>query len=331
MERDPGFCEINVHYSTANVAHPLNGSVRRRIAAVLAAATMFAGGGVAAQEDGLFRPLELVAVDSPADQDGLATRSTTGVPTRGGATVRHREMRVDFASLDDVKASIESGKPASLDLNLFDDVRYKAVDLRVARTSSGGYSLSGRLEGVLFGTAVLVVNGDIVTGSIRSASGTYTVDANGGVCHIREVDPSTLPPLGEPVRPPESMLSPFNTSRPADESSVSEDESFIDVLVLYTPAVRDEVGGIFPARNLVDLMVAETNQAYRDSGVNQQVFLTRTVEVDYVEAGASIIDLSRLAILDDGYMDEVHELREKTGAAFLRASADSRHRARRTP
>ena len=298
-------------------------AARRRVIFALAVAMSFAGVGVAAQ-DGLFKPLEPVAVGSVDDDGAQALRSTTKVPTRGGDTVRHRRVRVDFDHLAAVRASIESGQPATLDLNLFEDVRLKAVDLRVARTSSGGYSLSGRLEGVLFGTAVLVVNGDIVAGSIRSASGTYTVDANGGVCHIRKVDPSTLLPLGEPLRPPQSMLSPFSASRPADRSSVAEDESFVDVVVLYTPAVRDAVGGIVAAHSLVDMMVAETNQAYRDSGVNLQVFLTRTVGVDYVEAGASSIDLSRLAIPDDGYMDEAHDLREKTGADLIHLIATSR-------
>lgn len=298
-------------------------AARRHVILALAVAMSFAGVGVAAQ-DGLFKPLEPVAVDSTDDDGAQALRSTTKVPTRGGATVRHRTVRVDFDHLDAVKASIESGQPATLDLNLFDDVRLAAVDLRVARTSSGGYSLSGRLEGVLFGTAVLVVNGDVVAGSIRSASGTYTVDANGVVCHIRKVDPSTLLPLGEPLRPPQSMLSPFSASRPAEASSAAEDESFVDVVVLYTPAVRDAVGGIVAAHSLVDMMVAETNQAYRDSGVNLQVFLTRTVGVDYVEAGASFIDLSRLAIPDDGYMDEAHDLREKTGADLIHLIATSR-------
>ena len=313
-----------MQYSKTTVPLVANGLVRRWIAAGLAVAVTCASGGVAAQEDGLFQQLEPVGVESNDDENTRALRSSTQVPMRGGTTVRHREVRVDIARLDAVKATIESGEPATLDLNLFDDVRLKAVDLRMAPTSSGGYSLSGRLEGVLFGTAVLVVKGDIVVGSIRSASGTYTVDANGGVGHIREVDPSTLPPLGEPLRPPQSMLSPFNAPPRARQSSVSEDESVVDVVVLYTPAVRDTVGGIFAAHSLVELMVAETNQAYRDSGVDLQVFLTRTVEVDYVEAGSSSIDLSRLANPDDGYMDEAHELREKTGADLVHLVATSR-------
>ena len=171
-------------------------------------ALTFASGGVVAQEGGLFQPLEPLVVDSSDGQDGQELRATTRIPTRGGETVRHREARLDFARLAAVKQNLESGRPASLDLNLFGDVSFKAVDLRIAPTSSGGYSLSGRLEGVLFGSAVLVVNGDIVVGSIRAATGTYTIDAKGGVCHIRKVDPSTLPPLAEPLHAPAIAAEP---------------------------------------------------------------------------------------------------------------------------
>ena len=91
----------------------------------------------------------------------------------------------------------------------------------------------------------------------------------------------------------------------------------IDVLVLFTPAVRDARGGIFPVHAMVDLWVTETNQAYEDSGVDQEIFLTRTVEVDYAEGGSSLIDLRRLADPSDGYLDIVHELREQAGADLV--------------
>ncbi|MDE0421648.1 MAG: leucine-rich repeat domain-containing protein [Gammaproteobacteria bacterium] len=296
----------------------------RRSAGMLAVALTFATVGVAAQEGGLFQPLEPLVVDSSDGQGVQELRSTTRVPTRGGETVRHREVRVDFARLAAVKEALESGQPAALNLNLFDDVLLKAVDLRLAPTASGGYSLSGRLEGVLFGTAVLVVNGEIVSGSIRSATGTYTIDAASGVCHIREVDPSTLPPLGEPLRPIQSAMNPggIRSRRPPSPTAAAADEadengSVADVLVVFTPAVTAAKGGILPAIAEIEMFVAETNQAYVDSGVDQQIFLTRAVEVDYIEAGNSGLDLARLRIPDDGHLDIVHELRDKTGSDLV--------------
>ncbi len=298
---------------------------RRRIARAVVAVVL-AGGGIAVQADGLFQPLDAMAVDSRGSESERPLHSTTRVPTRGGETVRRREVRVDFGHLAAVKSALESGKPARLDLNLFDDVVLRAVDLRMAPTASGGYSLSGRLEGVLFGTAVLVVNGEVLAGSIRSATGTYTIDAANGVCHIREVDPSTLPPLGEPLRPPQSMSPAGNgIQRALAPATEADDEavSVTDVLVVFTPAVTAAKGGLLAAISEIELFVAETNQAYVDSAVDQQIFLTRAVEVDYIEADSSGLDLDRLRKPDDGHMDDVHELREKTGSDAVHLVTES--------
>ena len=42
----------------------------------------------------------------------------------------------------------------------------------------------------------------------------------------------------------------------------------IDVAVVYTPAAREAAGGVAAIEAEIDLMVAETNQAYETSGVN---------------------------------------------------------------
>lgn len=314
-------------YSRTTVPSVRDNAARLFIIFALAVAMSFAGIGVAAQDGGLFKPVEEVPAEAQ-EESRPALRSTTRIPTRGGDTIRHREARVDFARLAAVKADLEAGRAATLELNLFDDVVYNAVDLRMAPTSSGGYSLAGRLEGVLFGTATLVVSGEIVKGTVRAHSGTYTIDVvEGAVCHIRLVDPSTLPPLGEPLWPTESLLQKYGqatTGRaPASASGSADDhESVADVLVVYTPAAREALGGVLAVGPEMDLWVAETNQAYRDSGVDQQIFLTRAVEVDYVESGRSLLDLDRLTDPEDGYMDIVHELREKTGSDLVHLVAD---------
>ncbi|MDE0178824.1 MAG: leucine-rich repeat domain-containing protein [Gammaproteobacteria bacterium] len=301
----------------------LGTAFQRRLVALLTVALTFAGSGVAAQEGGLFQPREPIAVDPGDEDDRAPLRSTARMPTRGGDTVRHREVRVDFERLALVKRTLEAGQSASLYLNLFDDVAFRAVDLRIAPTGSGGYSLAGRLEGVLFGTATIVVSGEIVKGTVRTSSGTYTIDAVDGVCHIRLVDPSTLPPLGEPLRPPESLYRGYDGSATNLTSATADDhESVVDVLVVYTPAARDAIGGILPAIAQVELFVAEANQAFADSGVDQQIFLTRVVEVDYQESGSASLDLNRLANPSDGHMDIVHELREKSGSDLVHIIAD---------
>ena len=96
----------------------------------------------------------------------------------------------------------------------------------------------------------------------------------------------------------------------------AEADVTIDVAVVYTPAAREEAGGTDEMAAVVDLMLAETNQAYTDSGVGHRVALVATSEVLYTEAG-DFRDINRLGNPSDGYMDEVHAMRERTGADLV--------------
>ena len=70
----------------------------------------------------------------------------------------------------------------------------------MAPTFSGGYSLSGQLAGVEMGTVTLVVNGEVVAGTVRTAEATYRIRPAGGGLHaVSQIDPSRFPPLGEPI------------------------------------------------------------------------------------------------------------------------------------
>ena len=125
-------------YSRTTVPSVPDNAARLFIIFALAVAMSFAGIGVAAQDGGLFKPVEEVPAEAQ-EESRPALRSTTRIPTRGGDTIRHREARVDFARLAAVKADLEAGRAATLELNLFDDVVYNAVDLHMAPTSSGGF------------------------------------------------------------------------------------------------------------------------------------------------------------------------------------------------
>ena len=97
----------------------------------------------------------------------------------------------------------------------------------------------------------------------------------------------------------------------------------IDVAVFYTPGARRQAGGNAEVETMIDLWVAETNQAYQDSGVNQEIGLAAREEVDYeVENRNRALALDRLRDSADGYMDEVHEIRDRTGADLVHLIAD---------
>ena len=91
----------------------------------------------------------------------------------------------------------------------------------------------------------------------------------------------------------------------------------IDVAVVYTRAARDAAGGVAAIEAEIDLMVAETNQAYETSGVNHRVTLVDRSEVPYAETADTELDLRRLLDPSDGHLDEVHTLRDEVGADLV--------------
>ena len=96
----------------------------------------------------------------------------------------------------------------------------------------------------------------------------------------------------------------------------------IDVAVVYTPAAREAAGGAAAVAAVIDLMVAETNQAYAESGVRHRLRLVERSEVAYAETGVSQVDLTRFANPDDGHMDGVHALRDRVGADLAHLIVD---------
>ena len=151
----------------------------------------------AGQPAGLFREV------APA-----AAAIAPGLPTAPDSiTLRRRLVAIDFGQLTpsaDTAAAVPGGAPAArsgvLTLNLFDDASFTGLVRSVAPTFSGGYSLSGPLAGVEMGTMTLVVNGEVVAGSVWTPAATYRIRPAGAGLHaVSEVDLSRLPPLGEPI------------------------------------------------------------------------------------------------------------------------------------
>ena len=93
-------------------------------------------------------------------------------------------------------------------------------------------------------------------------------------------------------------------------NAVSEYECKIRVLVLYTPNAQSSVSDI---KNTILTAVALTNQSFINSQINYQIELVYAGQTNYTESSYSL-DLSRFSQADDGYMEEVHTLRNKYSA-----------------
>ena len=236
----------------------------------------------------------------------------------GPLAPQSRLAPVDLSGLAATRAELYGRAATMSPLNLFDE--WPVVFERVEKTSSG-YALSGHLTLRPLSSVTIVVNGDDVAGIVNSDQGTWHVQSRGdGIVEIRKQEETfrcgTQPAVGESRR---------SRSGARKAAATQDDEDEIDVLVVFTEAARRRDGGFAKIRANIDLAVAVTNEAYRVSGVRQRVNLVGAVQVDYRESDTygewgisnQDEDLQRLKSESDGYMDEVHGLRDSYAADIV--------------
>jgi hypothetical protein len=170
------------------------------------------------------------------------------------------------------------------------------------------------------GHITVAINKEALTATISLPGRLFRVKDTGLGAHIVEEVVSS-DPLAEsqpvPVPPAESIDDGLLPAEGAPKwQPGADDGSIIDVLVVYTPASRIRYGqsGI---ESLIDLAVAETNQAYTNSQINTQLRLVYKGEVNYTETPLMDIDLARLQNPTDGFMDEVYGLRDSYKADLV--------------
>ena len=225
-----------------------------------------------------------------ADPPGAARAAS---PAEHRATFRARPVRVDEGLLE---------RSVHVALNLFPDAILRAVRTDVEYRGPGRYTWHGRVEGPGPSQVTLVVENGDLAGNVRVAGRSFQIRPLGGGLHtIREIDEAAFPEDEAPLSPSASGASAIPQAAVA-----ADDGTEIDVLVVYTPDAADASANILAE---VLLAIAETNTAYSNSGVTQRLRLVGAQEVDYAGSGGMYTDLTRLQGIGDGFLDEVHPLR----------------------
>src|SRR5262245_16162748 len=84
----------------------------------------------------------------------------------------------------------------------------------------------------------------------------------------------------------------------------------IDVIVAYTKKAASSYSDV--KRELVDLSIEEANNSFRMSNLSTiKLRLVHSYQTNYVEQGTHFDHVWRFADKGDGYMDEIHPLRDK--------------------
>ena len=288
-------------------------------------------------EPGQVQGLFLALQPAKAGQAGLVPRAAALArplapeelppPQASTRVLRSRSVAVDADQLARTRTAVAEARPAVLRLNLFPDVGLNAVIERTAETRSG-YSLSGHIQGQPHSAVTFVADGQSLAGAVHAKQGTYAIVFRNGTVHsIREVE-GDLQCGFDGLLPRAAVRR--DTGALATMAAGGDDGSEVDLLVVFTPAALAIEGGLRQMRAGIDLAVAWTNQAYAASGVNIRLNLVAAVAVDYQEfrtygdkgIANQNADLGRLVDPADGFLDEVHVLRDRHAADVVHLIVD---------
>jgi hypothetical protein len=142
-----------------------------------------------------------------------------------------------------------------------------------------------------------------------------------------EGDASIMRPVTQGMRPPRALQEKKKGKKQLSEKAAKTEKKtaaadkgkagakgpepiVIDVLVAYTRKAAAAYADV--KRELVDLAIEEANESFRTSGIGHvKLRLVHAYQTDYVEEGAHFDHVWRFADKGDGYMEEVHGLRQK--------------------
>lgn len=222
--------------------------------------------------------------------------------------------------------ALTSAEQDQLTVNPFAGLSWTAVKESVTHNpTTGSYTWHGRLAGVPQSQATFVVHDGIIIGKIAMPGAIYevrytgqsdiheVVQINQGVFKDHEV---------EQLLPPDEPLAAVSTNPQIDPQAINaaDNGSVMDVLVVYSPQARAGAGGTAAIEALIELAFAETNIAYENSQVNQRISLVHLYESPDDEKSNMFGpdgDLALLRSSGDGYIDNVHDLRNQYHADFV--------------
>ena len=170
---------------------------------------------------------------------------------------------------------------------------------------------------------VIGVSGDAVAGTFTYHGKLFKLEPRANGSHVLSEVKNTAPlPESDPIPAADTTSSATTDSTASTSVAAPSNGSVQDLLVAYTPAVQ-ALYGTAGVDALIINAVAETNQAYSNSKMTTRLNLVRTVLTNYTESGSMQTDLDRLRVTNDGYMDELHTLRNNVGADLVSLIATS--------
>ena len=194
---------------------------------------------------------------------------------------------------------------SKINLNLFPDLHQITFLQKMEYRFSDDFTWFGSVNAATDDIhAILTVKGNALYGNISIDHQMYHISPVSPPLHeIAQMDYSNFPAEHLPVEKKVSL----NKDISNDFSRQDDDGSVIHIMVVYTKKAARESRSIDA---LIQLAIDETNLSYEQSNIQTRLELVHTHQVDYIEQDI-LDDLKHLTFKNDGYMDEIHALRNQ--------------------
>lgn len=212
------------------------------------------------------------------------------------AAVRQQEISIRLDAVN----SLQAGQ---IEIPLFDGAKYLAVQRQndgFSRHNDDSFSWTGKISGPggFDGDVILSVNKGAMSGLIYAPKGVYEIIPQANGRHVlTEIDQSRFPEehFNQPdggIKPAikksdvkvESFGKTFDFNG-AESAQLADNGSRIDVMVVYTSNVRQNLGGVTQADAFALQSITTTNTAYQNSQITPRVNLVHSMEVNFTETG----------------------------------------------
>ena len=262
-----------------------------------------------------------IATDTLLESDSPHYPSSSRASASNEAS---RELRGRFARLSTSLLRGASGlapMPGQrIRINLFDDADFPGVLVRVEPAGPDAWVASGFVEGVEASLVLLSIHGDAVAGEVTvPRRGRFTLGGSlsTGVRVVQlSAEPprcATCSPLGEEpaaVRDAAAGTRLKLLSLAPVLPPTTELITLIDVLIVYTAQAVQGAGGEASLQATLRLAAGEANAVFQNSRAHVRFRVVHQQLVNYEEDASFATNLIRLRLPTDGFLDDVHALRE---------------------
>jgi hypothetical protein len=194
------------------------------------------------------------------------------------------------------------------------DVVMRVDEVRSLRP--GITQVRGHLEGEAGSEVTWVFVGDRTAGVVKAWPGTDCayLPGRGGLHTMRLATGLVGPRCANDGQDSRQGISPMAIEAAAARPQGALATNLVDLGFFYTPKAAEAAGGVDGMRALLELALLEANDAFARSGARLQLQAVCHLAVNYAESGTMPVDLDRFGRTGDGWMDEVHVLRDLYGA-----------------